>query len=155
MDFSLPAAVCVKFEGEHHRANREFYPLAAAAIFDKRFGMFDLVQHLFFWFRHDSVHPAEDYAAAGALLGLACLESVPVGIDLPTCLYRILLGQAFTGSDINELAPQIGSQLRQLWDWRAEGGDVGAAGLTFRAGTGEIVQVCNENLDEYVAWCMK
>jgi hypothetical protein len=138
----------------------EFLARAAHAIFTPEFGMFEIVEDMFYWFNPDLSNPEDNYERVGVLLGLACSHRIPLPIKLPRCLYRKLLDRPFEPCDLAELAPQVAASLEQLFESREHGDDVADAGLTFAAGApffpgGEDVDVTNDNLEQYVQGCME
>lgn len=158
----------VRFSGEEAEdaggVRKEFFMILMRELLDPKYGMF--VEHsdtLAIWFSQDSFEELVMYFLFGILCGLAIYNSTIVNLPFPLVLYRKILGQSVSLSDLKDLSPTLHSSLRQLLEY--EGDDVEEVFcLTFSVSrsvfgevrsdalivNGEHISVTANNREEYV-----
>ncbi|RHY80502.1 hypothetical protein DYB35_007191 [Aphanomyces astaci] len=109
----------VKFIGEEGvdegGVKKEFFQIIIRQLLDPDFGMFlsDEDTHTL-WFNCDSLESSMEFELIGILLGLAIYNGVILDLHFPPLVYKKLMEQSVTLSDVEASQPALGRGLRQL-----------------------------------------
>ncbi|KAH7824563.1 putative ubiquitin-protein ligase E3A [Monocercomonoides exilis] len=125
----------------------------------------DSIPSVFHWFAPFFRDDVREYRFIGVLMGLAIYNDVILDVHFPLAVYRKLLGQKPTLSDLAEIRPSVAHSLQLMLEME----DASTLGMTFCAtrklfGSVETIELCeggaekeitNENRDEYVRLYLK
>jgi hypothetical protein len=170
----------VQFRGEAGvdagGVTKEYFQLLTQEIMGSKFGMWidvggDAAAGK--WFNAATFESTDTFAMVGLLLGLGIYNGVVLDLHFPRAVYRKLLGQPLTLSDMRELQPAVVDGMAQLLAYEEPDGAAEAMatvedlfGLVFEAsylavdGTpinqelkpgGSEIPVTADNREEYVA----
>ncbi|KAG8232703.1 hypothetical protein J437_LFUL014721 [Ladona fulva] len=158
----------VKFLGEEAEdaggVRKEFFLLLMREVLDPKYGMFQQYEETrAIWFSENSFEDEGMYFLIGLLCGLAIYNFTIIELPFPLLLYKKLLGEPVSLSDLAQLSPTMTRSLQSLLDY--EGSDVEQVfGLYFELSRdmygetrvfrlkpgGENIPVTQENKWEYV-----
>lgn len=134
----------VAFRGEEGvdagGVTREFFQLLVMNLFDPQFAMFQAVPSGALWFAdqtleseralhmdsfhcvlaHESLGLAGSYQLAGLLCGLGIYNRVVLDLQLPTAVYKKLLGHPVDLFDLVEIKPELARGLQHLLAYEDE-----------------------------------
>ncbi|KAI8894182.1 hypothetical protein BC833DRAFT_605853 [Globomyces pollinis-pini] len=143
---------------------KEFFQVLVSKLLDPDFGMFVYdTDTRYSWINHASLEPSSKFELIGIMLGLALYNGVMVQVGFPPIMYKKLLKEEITLSDVKIAFPALGNGLQQLLDW--SDGDVSDVFMrTFEISyesfgqvthiplipDGENIFVTNDNRVEYV-----
>ena len=168
----LMGKVRVQFQGEEAYdaggVSREFFSLVTSTLFSPDYGMFELVNERFYWFRSsESNEQARYFTLLGAFIGIAINNKVILPIRFPLLMYKKLLNYKNSKFDINDLAeidPSIAQSLKSLLESKEKGENIEESGLMFDFSyeyfdtiqtkelieNGSNIPVTNDNIDLYI-----
>ena len=165
--------VKVQFRGEEAYdaggVSREFFTLVTSTLFSPDYGMFELINDRFYWFRNSSENGdlSRYYKLFGTFIGIAINNKVILPIRFPLLMYKKLLNyknSVFDISDFAEIDPVVAQSLQSLIEIKERGENVEDSGLMFdfsyeyfdTVQTKELIEngsnipVTNDNLDKYI-----
>lgn len=161
----------VTFKGEDAidigGVTREFFNLVTNMVFSPDYGMFELINNRFYWFRREECEMERYYTLLGAFIGIAINNKVILPIRFPDILYKKLLkanNYSFNLNDLAEIDSQVANSLRELIKSKERGDNIEDIGMMFDLsveyyGTEQIIElveggsekpVTNDNLEEYI-----
>lgn len=86
---------------------KEFFQLLVRDLFDPKYGMFSIVEETNqFWFNNLS-QDVREFELIGIILGLAIYNSVILDIHFPSVVYKKLMDERVTLSDLKGINPVI------------------------------------------------
>ncbi|OHT01110.1 hypothetical protein TRFO_01700 [Tritrichomonas foetus] len=114
-DFLKPLQVTFIGEKGHDEGgvSREFFHLVILQLFSPDFGMFDLIDKRFYWFREKCFN-INSFYMAGILVGLAIYNSIMLPIKFPNVFYKKLCNYVLTIEDLEEIEPDLTNSLKSL-----------------------------------------
>ena len=141
--------------------SREMFHILSNQIFSEEFGLFQLIDNKFYWFKSFSNKDIKSIEIVGKLLGLAFHNGIMLPIRFPLCLYKKLLKYPTTMKDLSEIKPEVASSLISL-----RNDDINFAELDLRfevtsnrgskheiiplKENGSDIVVSKDNVDEYI-----
>ena len=169
----LMGRVKVRFKGEEAYdaggVSREFFTVVTSTLFSPDYGMFELIDDRFYWFRSsgDNTDLLRYFKLLGAFIGIAINNKVILPIRFPLIMYKKLLNyknSIFDISDFAEIDPAVAQSLTSLLESKEKGENVEDSGLMFDFSfeyfdtiqtkelieNGSNIPVTNDNVDEYV-----
>lgn len=169
----LMGHVKVRFKGEEAYdaggVSREFFTLVTSTLFSPDYGMFELIDDRFYWFRNssDNADLSRYFKLLGAFIGIAINNKVILPIRFPLLMYKKLLNyknSVFNISDLAEIDPSVAKSLASLLESKEKGENVEDAGLMFDFSfeyfdtiqtkelieNGSNIPVTNDNVDDYI-----
>jgi len=119
-DFKKP--LLVKFAGEEGQdaggVRKEFFMLILKEVIDPKYGMFQYFdESRLIWLSDFELETEMMYFLVGLLCGLAIYNNTIIDICFPLALYKKLLGDVPTLSDLEELDPTTAKSLKQLLEY--------------------------------------
>ncbi|PRP79060.1 putative E3 ubiquitin-protein ligase HERC4-like isoform 2 [Planoprotostelium fungivorum] len=99
---------------------KEYFQLVEKEMLDPEYGLFDYnPETREYWFRVSSVNKESlnRYGFAGIILGLALYNSVLLDVKFPRWLYKRLLNEPPTLTDLKETIPSLGYSLAKLMEY--------------------------------------
>lgn len=124
---SLKKPLVVKFQGEEGQdaggVRKEYFMLILKEVVDPKYGMFRYFEesHLM-WFSDFYLETDSMYCLVGLLCGLAIYNNTIIDICFPTALYKKLLGETVSLSDLSELDPVMFRSMQQLLAFNEQDG---------------------------------
>lgn len=102
----------VKFYGEEAEdaggVKKEFFMLLLKEILDPKYGMFkEYEETRTIWFSEDSFEDEAMYFLIGLLCGLAIYNFIIIELSFPLALYKKLLKESVSLSDIKDMSPVL------------------------------------------------
>ncbi|KAK0090592.1 hypothetical protein PV325_010558 [Microctonus aethiopoides] len=112
----------VKFHGEEAEdaggVQKEFLLLLLQEILDPKYGMFKQYEETrTIWFNEDSLEDETMYFLIGTLCGLAIYNFIIINLPFPLALYKKLLHEPVTFSDLKDLSPTLANSLQSILDY--------------------------------------
>lgn len=161
----------VKFIGEDGvdagGVSREFFTLVTNKIFSPDYGMFELIDNKFYWFRNENFDMERYFTLLGAFIGIAINNKVILPIRFPNILYKKLMKTkdcVFDLNDLDEIDHQAAESLRSMLSMKENGDNVEDAGMMFEINidyfgslkvielieNGSNTPVTNDNVEDYI-----
>ncbi|OHT12501.1 ubiquitin ligase [Tritrichomonas foetus] len=166
-EIELRKPLNVSFYGEQGEdkggVSRELFHLVTSELFSPDFGMFELINNSFYWFKQKCFEIA-NFGIVGLLTSLAFHNSIMLPIRFPVVLYKKLMNIALSMNDLAEIKPEVAQSLQSLLELKNNGDDISSLDLRFEVtidnfgraeniplieNGGDII-VTNENVQQYV-----
>lgn len=98
---------------------KEFFMLVLREILDPKYGMFQEYEETrSIWFSENSFEDEAMYCLIGTIFGLVIYNFRIIHVPFPLALYRKLLGERVTLSDLRALSPTVANSLQSLLDYQ-------------------------------------
>ncbi|XP_076648302.1 HECT and RLD domain containing E3 ubiquitin ligase 4 [Halictus rubicundus] len=112
----------VKFHGEEAMdqggVRKEFFMLLLKEILDPKYGMFKQYDETrVIWFSEDSFEDENMYFLIGILCGLVIYNFIIIDLPFPLALYKKLLHEPVTLTDIKEMSPVLYRSMQSILDY--------------------------------------
>ena len=121
LDFaSMRQRLMIRFDGEkgvdEGGVKREFFQLLINQLFSPDYGMFELINNKFYWFKVPLVSSdtLEMYNAVGIIISLAIYNNIILPVRFPLLLYKKLLNKKITLDDLSEMEPEVVRSLKAI-----------------------------------------
>lgn len=166
--FHLKKPMKVQFIGEDGiddgGLTLELFYLLTEHIFNPETKLFTIESESYFsWFNIQHQIDTNDYILVGIIIGMAIFNGVILNIQLPTVVYKMLLGCDISVDDLAQLKPTVAKQLRNLISLSSE--ELEACELYFEIlingevkelrSQGSSIPVTQENLKLYISLYVK
>ena len=126
---SLKKPFVVKFSGEEGQdaggVRKEFFMLILREVVDPKYGMFRYFDDSrLIWFSDYQLETDLMYFLVGIVCGLAIYNNTIIDLCFPLALYKKLLGDKVYLSDLDELDPTVGRNLKLLLEFNESDGKI-------------------------------
>lgn len=100
---------------------KEWFLLLTRALFDPNAGYFSEEEDSGkIWFNKDPSHAPKYYKLSGLVVGLALYNSTIIDVNLPTVLFKKLLGCGYNLDDLVSLFPTYGRGLKNMLSYKGD-----------------------------------